>query len=358
MEIDEKKKRMLLYIALLVVFGGISAFMLCAPSDGNREDEGMRNIVIEIPEGETDVLNESKSSAYKGRERQPNEVYYDRLGTAVADMGHISLTSIAVGETKPVSSKPATEEIVTGELFPETRPRTASSGNARPASRTRQQVPVMTQEERMEYDLKRAEAMRQVLMEDPDVKPDSEPDIQESVKIESFSSGEDGIISSLDDEDAKIVPSAPKPVRCMFVKNEKVKNGQRVGIRILEDFRCGGIVIPENTHLAAVCSLSGRLELMVSSFEMNGRIYPIHLRAYDIDGYEGIYCPETAAFKGRKKVAGEAVSTAGTALSGLVGGVAGKIVRTGASLLTSASGEQAVQIASGYEFYLMEEVRR
>ena len=85
---------------------------------------------------------------------------------------------------------------------------------------------------------------------------------------------------------------------------------------------------------------------------------PVSGKAYDTDGYEGIYCPETAAVKGRKKVTGEVVSTAGTALSGLVGGVAGKIVRTGASLLTSASGEQSVQIASGYEFYLMEEVKR
>ena len=210
----------------------------------------------------------------------------------------------------------------------------------------------------MEYDLKRAEAMRQALMEEPDVQQEKEPAIQEIVKPESFSFGGDGIISSLDGECAETVSPMAKPARCMFVKDEKVKNGQRVGIRILEDFRCGSIVIPENTHLSAVCSLSGRLELMVNGFEMNGRIYPINLKAYDTDGYEGIYCPETAAVKGRKKVTGEVVSTAGTALSGLVGGVAGKIVRTGASLMTSASGEQSVQIASGYEFYLMEEVKR
>ena len=357
MEIDEKKKRMMLYAALLVVFGGVSAFMLCAPSASKKVDEDSRNIVIEIPEGETDVLNESKSSAYKVRERQPNEIYYDRLGKEVADTGHISLTSVA-DEARPMSSKPTTGDIVTGEVFPETRSRATSAGTVRQTARPRQSAPVMTPEERMEYDLKRAEAMRQVLMEEPEVKKDTVPSVQKSAKPESSSSVGDGIISSLDDEDDEAVTSAARPVRCMFVKDEKVKNGQRVGIRILEDFRCGGVVIPENTHLAAVCSLSGRLELMVSSFEMNGRIYPINLKAYDIDGYEGIYCPESAAVKGRKKVSGEVVSTAGTALSGLVGGVAGKIVRTGASLLTSASGEQSVQIASGYEFYLMEEVKR
>lgn len=357
MEIDEKKKRMLLYAALLVVFGGVSVFMLPDPSAGNKDD-GSRNIVIEIPEGETDVLNESKSSAYKGRQRHPNEVYYDRLGTVAADTGHISLASVAADDTKPVSESSSDNDILVGEVFPENKPRAASSGTVRQPSRLRQSAPVMTPEERMEYDLKRAEAMRQALMEEPEVQQEKEFVIPETAKPESFSSGGDGIISSLDGEGAETVTSVAKPARCMFVKDEKVKNGQRVGIRILEDFRCAEVVIPENTHLSAVCSLSGRLELMVNSFEMNGRIYQINLKAYDIDGYEGIYCPETVAMKGRKKVTGEAVSTAGTALSGLVGGVAGKIVRTGASLLTSASGEESVQIVSGYEFYLMEEPGR
>ena len=200
MEIDEKKKRMLLYAALLVVFGGVSVFMLRDPSAGNK-DEGSRNIVIEIPEGETDVLNESKSSAYKGRQRHPNEVYYDRLGTVVADTGHISLTSVA-DQARPVSAKPTTGDIVTGEVFPETRSRATSAGTVRQTARPRQSVPVMTPEERMEYDLKRAEAMRQTLMEEPEVKKDTAPSVRKSAKPESFSSVGDGIISSLDDEDA------------------------------------------------------------------------------------------------------------------------------------------------------------
>lgn len=358
MEIDEKKKRMLLYATLLVVFGGVSVFMLRDPS-ARIKDDGQKNIVIEIPEGETDVLNESKSSAYKGRQRQPNEIYYDRLGTVVADTGHISLTSVPADDAESVSETTSGNDILVGEVFPGNEPRAASSGTVRQPSRSRQSVPVMTPEERMEYDLKRAEVMRQALMEEPEAQQEKEePSIPETAKPEPFSLGGDGIISSLDGESVETVTPVAKPTRCMFVRNEKVKNGQRVGIRILEDFRCGSIVIPENTHLSAVCSLSGRLELMVNGFEMNGRIYPINLKAYDTDGYEGIYCPETAAVKGRKKVTGEVVSTAGTALSGLVGGVAGKIVRTGASLLTSASGEQSVQIASGYEFYLMEEPGR
>ena len=52
----------------------------------------------------------------------------------------------------------------------------------------------------MEYDLKKAEAMRQALMEEPDAQQEKEPAIQEIVKPESFSFGGDGIISSLDGE--------------------------------------------------------------------------------------------------------------------------------------------------------------
>ena len=52
-----------------------------------------------------------------------------------------------------------------------------------------------------------------------------------------------------------------------------------------------------NTHLAAICKIGDRLELQVRSLEMNGRIIPLALDAYDTDGLQGIYCPETSASK-------------------------------------------------------------
>ena len=129
-------------------------------------------------------------------------------------------------------------------------------------------------------------------------------------------------------------------------------------LRLLEDYNADGIRIPANTHLAAICKIGDRLELQVRSLEMNGRIIPLALDAYDTDGFQGIYCPETSASKSAKQAGNDAISTAGTTFGGLVGDLASTVIRTGASIARSASGELSVSVVSGYEFYLVKSERR
>ena len=171
----------------------------------------------------------------------------------------------------------------------------------------------------------------------------------------------DGIISTLDDDfsDAAVqYEGAKRPFRCMFVRDQKLKNGQRVTLRLLEDYVDGGVRIPANTHLAAICKLGDRLELSVRSLEMNGRIVPLALDAYDTDGLQGIYCPETSASKNSRQASNDAISAAGTTFGGLVGDLASTVLRTGASIARSASGEVSVSVVSGYEFYLVKSERK
>ncbi|MBR0299158.1 MAG: conjugative transposon protein TraM [Bacteroidales bacterium] len=129
-------------------------------------------------------------------------------------------------------------------------------------------------------------------------------------------------------------------------------------LRLLEDYVGGGVCIPANTHLAAICKIGDRLELQVRSLEMNGRIIPLALDAYDTDGLQGIYCPETSAAKSAKKASDDAISTAGQTFGGLVGDLASTVIRTGATIAKSASGEVSVNVVSGYEFYLVKAERR
>lgn len=151
---------------------------------------------------------------------------------------------------------------------------------------------------------------------------------------------------------------AKRPFKCMFVRDQKLTSGQRVTLRLLEDYVEGGVRIPANTHLAAICKIGDRLELQVRSLEINGRIIPLALDAYDTDGLQGIYCPETSASKGAKQAGNDAISTAGTTFGGLVGDLASTIIRTGASIARSASGELSVSVVSGYEFYLVKSERK
>lgn len=191
--------------------------------------------------------------------------------------------------------------------------------------------------------------------------PAEEPK-QEPLSIDLSAVGSsDGIISSLDDDfdDAAVqYEGAKRPFRCMFVRDQKITSGQRVTLRLLEDYVEGGVRIPANTHLAAICKIGDRLELQVRSLEMNGRIIPLALDAYDTDGLQGIYCPETSAVKNSRQATNDAISTAGTTFGGLVGDIASTVIRTGATIAKSASGELSVSVVSGYEFYLVKAERR
>ena len=216
----------------------------------------------------------------------------------------------------------------------------------------------MTQEEKLEYDRKRAEMVRDVLNGGTTEEPTEETAEPETRRVDLSSSSPDGIISYLDDEPASESEVGIRPFRCMFVRDQKLVNGQRVTLRLLEDLTVDGVSIPANTHLSAICKISDRLELSVRSLELGGRIVPLSLEAYDGDGLPGIYCPETTAAKNSRKASDDAISTAGRTFGGLVGDIANTVIRTGATIAKSATGEVSVNVVSGYEFYLVKVEKR
>ena len=361
------KKTLILFIVLAVLVVGLVVVMLISsfksPSNGVSEKA---SISATLPDGEIQEMEGRKSVAFRGS--VSTDDYFDQLGAVSADDGDISLVS-AEGDSRAAPGMAATRQDSSGEDA------VARTFGAPPAtSETHTPAPVrrspsggssarsMTSEERLDYDRRRAEMVRDVLTGESDETPVTEdaPELPKSIDLSAVGSA-DGIISSLDDdfEDAAVqYEGAKRPFRCMFVKDQKLKSGQRVTLRLLEDYNADGIRIPANTHLAAICKIGDRLELQVRSLEMNGRIIPLALDAYDTDGLQGIYCPETSASKGAKQAGNDAISTAGTTFGGLVGDLASTVIRTGASIARSASGEVSVSVVSGYEFYLVKSERK
>jgi hypothetical protein len=223
----------------------------------------------------------------------------------------------------------------------------------------------MTPEQKLEYDRRRAEMVRDVLTEG-EIAAQAGNDDDDRTRLEVLSRNDlasvnDGIITSLDDDfddpSVRYSSSAKVPFRCMFVRDQKVVDGQRVTVRLLDDYSVDGVFVPANTHLAAMCKVSDRLELSVRSVEINGRILPLQLVAYDTDGMAGIYCPETSASRNSRRASSDAISAANSTFGGLVGDLANTVLRTGATIAKSASGELSVKVVSGYEFYLVKSER-
>jgi len=252
--------------------------------------------------------------------------------------------------------------------------RSGSGGTSGSGSSAARSISSMTPEEKLEYDRRRAEMVRDVLTDqngaggaanspaagsDADGRSAAGQNAEAEPLDFSFSSS-DGVISSLDDEQndmaVRYADDVKRPFRCMFIRDEKIKNGQRVAVRLLEEYKQDGIRIPANTHLQAICKIDDRLRLAIRSLEMNGKIIPLQLEAYDSDGLAGIYCPE--ASKSVKTATNDLITTAGSSLGGLVGNLANTVIRTGATIARTASGENTVTINSGYEFYLVKIEKR
>ncbi len=162
--------------------------------------------------------------------------------------------------------------------------------------------------------------------------------------------------SSLSADDDKVPTDERYPFECMFVRAEKVRNGSRVSVRLLEDMVVGGTLIPKNTHLMAMCAISERLNLTVSSVEMNSKIYQLGYEAYDTDGGKGIYCPDLGGDT-RRSVKSRGFSAIGQVIGGRMARLASEAVQTGVSVAQSKSGEVTVSVPSGYRFFIVRKQR-
>ena len=338
MQLD-KKKQALLFGAICVLVIGFLIFVFISQFGGGSKAPAEESVTATIPDGEVQKMSDSKSEAFRGR--VSTEDYFAELGM-LSDEEEISLVSsegrpAAQAGTAPTMTQEQSDEAAVARTFGTPPPSSAapapsrrSSGGGGSASRP------MTEQERLDYDRRRAEMVRDVLV----------------------GSSEEATAETPAPEPQSIDLSAVGPFKCMFVRDQKITSGQRVTLRLLEDYNQDGVRIPANTHLAAICKIGDRLELQVRSLEMNGRIIPLALDAYDTDGLQGIYCPETSSQKNSRTATNDAISTAGTTFGGLVGDIASMVIRTGATIAKSASGEVSVSVVSGYEFYLVKAERR
>lgn len=352
-------------VLLYVGFGGIVVSVLvmaiCSAFGGRGSFVAEEQVSVNVPEGVAVPVSDSKTEAYRN-----THISTDQYFAQLSSEEDISLVSsdgddsnkepLSAGEDEGAAAKRVfgdSNVSVAGsavERSPVKPGMTGSSGYVQ-----------MTQDQRLEYDRRRAEMVRDVLSEgeiagqagnDDDDKPRPE-----MLSRNDIATGNDGIITSLDDDfddpSVRYSSSAKVPFRCMFVRDQKVVDGQRVTVRLLEDYSVDGVFVPANTHLAAMCKVSDRLELSVRSIEINGRILPLQLVAYDTDGMAGIYCPETSASRNSRRASSDAISAANSTFGGLVGDLANTVLRTGATIAKSASGELSVKVVSGYEFYLV-----
>ena len=94
-------------------------------------------------------------------------------------------------------------------------------------------------------------------------------------------------------------------IKAVVFSDQTIITGGRVGLRLLEPITLRGRSIPEGTRLYGVANFSGqRVNISITSVQTDGRIFPIRLVAYDMDGLSGIYVPNVLSVEqGRQTMA-------------------------------------------------------
>ena len=339
-EIDNRKK--ILLLALLCA--GVLLLVLFSKPKG-KDDAALEEAAVTTPIPEADLPEEdgSKTGSYRRGIRE----HWDALAEGCED---------GTGESPGEARRP--KEVDVSDLFGEYDDRRAGRGSGRQGGGggtcARADGPAVQAAPPVSAESAPAPPSDGTPEEPP------RPQVKRSGAVSSLDedvSGELGNgFSTLDGTDRWVGAEEGKPYACMFTRDEKVRSGQRISVRLLEDLVIGGVHIPRNTHLQGVVSISDRLGIAITSLDMGGRIITFHFEAYDTDGGKGIYCSDIS--DAAKKAADQGLSTISSALSSRLGKVARDAAAVGASIVRSRSGEVTVTVPAGYTFYIIEEKRQ
>ena len=140
-----------------------------------------------------------------------------------------------------------------------------------------------------------------------------------------------------------------------------LREGNYVALRLLESAHIGELRIPRQSLLIAQAKLGGnRLHLLVKSIEIGGRIIPVKLSAYDLDGQEGIYIPGAEQISALKEVGaniggsvGTSFTFASSAKDQIISEAARGVMQGASQLLQKKLRTLQVTLKGGYRLFLV-----
>lgn len=361
-----KTQKLGLLIILLAILGGFLAFkILSFVGDGEPEEEETH--MVEIQDADMREPEQSKIRAYRN-----NEALWEK---AEEEDLYAKEDDAAGGRRNRVTEDDMLSEMTSqgGSRTAEQRPSGGSSssgrrgGEPRPGNPDYREYRMRQYYENTDAAVRTGEAQkdsiaRAAASKQPDTHPAQQPmtvigdsaPVRRTSAMSSLDDTEGGGFSSLTDDDQMVPTDSQYPFECMFVRETKIRDGSRVSVRLLEDMVVGGTLIPKNTHLMAMCSISQRLELTITSVEMNSHIYALGYEAYDSDGAKGIYCPDIGGDT-RQRVQSRGISSIGRIIGGRMGRLASEAVQTGVSVAQTKTGEVTVTVPSGYRFFIVKQ---
>lgn len=104
-------------------------------------------------------------------------------------------------------------------------------------------------------------------------------------------------------------------VRACVHEEQTVIGETGVSLRLMEAARTPTFTIPQGTIVTALAKFQGgRLQLKITSMELDGNIIPVDISIYDLDGQQGLYVPFSAEMNALTEMAGNMSQTSGTSV--------------------------------------------
>ena len=138
-------------------------------------------------------------------------------------------------------------------------------------------------------------------------------------------------------------------VRACVAATQVIRAGSTVQLRLLEAVRIDDTMIPRNTLLYGLATISGmRLQVTVSSVEYGGRIFAVEAAAYDLDGQPGLNVPNSRERTALKEALASVGQTAGTSVN---------VTRSAGQQVLSELARGGLQASSQYVAEKLREVK-
>ncbi|WP_264564361.1 conjugative transposon protein TraM [Flavobacterium sp. N3904] len=104
-------------------------------------------------------------------------------------------------------------------------------------------------------------------------------------------------------------------IKACVQETQTIISESGVQLRLLESAQTPNQAIPQGTILTANAKLEGgRLQMQVTSIELNGNIIPVDITIYDLDGQQGLYVPFSPEMNALSEMAGNMSQQSGTSL--------------------------------------------
>ncbi|MDX6187795.1 conjugative transposon protein TraM [Flavobacterium sp. Fl-318] len=139
---------------------------------------------------------------------------------------------------------------------------------------------------------------------------------------------------------AQQVVQPKNSIKACIQETQTIIGESMVQLRLLEPAKTPNSIIPKGTIITATTKIqAGRLQLKVTSIELDGNIIPVDITIYDLDGQQGLsmpYSPEMNAFT---EMAGNMSQQSGTSLM---------LTQSAGQQIAAEMGKGVVQGISGY----------